>query len=201
VVHRASLVWKNKLAWHVALFYGFQSVIYYTTTSWLPTFYVAHGLSAEGSGWLLSFCLVTAIISALVTPVLAGRSTRQSYLAVIGSVLCALALVGLWLAPTTAAPLWAASLGLGLGAVVSLGITFMSTRAGGHHEAALLSAMSQCVGYLVAAAFPALFGLARDLTGGWSLGLVVILVIAVPMAVTGVIAGRGGQVGTADTTT
>jgi CP family cyanate transporter-like MFS transporter len=198
VTHRASLVWKDKLAWNVALFYGFQSVIYYTTTSWLPTFYLEHGLSAENSGWLLSFLLVAAIVSALVTPVLAGRSARQSYLAVIGSLLCALALAGLWLAPMSAAALWAALLGLGLGAVVSLGITFMSTRAGGHHEAALLSAMSQCVGYLVAAAFPALFGLARDLTGGWSLGLIVTLLIVVPMAATGIIAGRGGHVTTAD---
>jgi CP family cyanate transporter-like MFS transporter len=198
VTHRASLVWKDKLAWNVALFYGFQSVIYYTITSWLPTFYVAHGLSAERSGWLLSFLLVAAIVSALVTPVVAGHSARQSYLAVIGSLLCATALVGLWLAPMAAAALWAALLGLGLGAVVSLGITFMSTRAGGHQEAALLSAMSQCVGYLVAAAFSALFGLARDLTGGWSLGLIVTLLIAAPMAATGIIAGRGGHVTATD---
>ncbi|HZZ45455.1 MAG TPA: MFS transporter [Pseudonocardia sp.] len=196
VAHRASVVWKDKLAWNVALFYGFQSVIYYTTTSWLPTFYAAHGLSAEDSGWLLSFLLVTAIISALITPILAGRSARQSYLAIIGSLLCALALTGLWLAPATAAPLTAALLGLGLGAVVSLGITFMSTRAAGHEEAALLSAMSQCVGYLVAAAFPALFGLARDLTGDWNLGLIATLLIALPMAATGIIAGRGGHITT-----
>jgi CP family cyanate transporter-like MFS transporter len=80
--------------------------------------------------------------------------------------------------------------------VVSLGITFMSTRAAGHEEAALLSAMSQCVGYLVAAAFPALFGLARDLTGDWNLGLIATLFIALPMAATGIIAGRGGHITT-----
>lgn len=189
-----SLVWTSPIAWSVALFYAFQSVIYYTVTSWLPTFYDHHGESAGYSGWLLSFCLILAIVSAVATPIIAQRSARQSYLAILGSAFCAIALVGFILAPTTGELLWVGLMGVGLGAVVSLGIQFMSTRAGGPHEAAMLSAMSQCVGYLIALFGPILFGFAFDASGGWNIGLIGVLVAVIPMAWAGFLAGRGGEI-------
>ncbi|BAX91454.1 hypothetical protein [Mycobacterium shigaense] len=90
--------------------------------------------------------------------------------------------------------MWTALLGLGLGAVLSLGITFMSTHAGHHGSAGQLSAMSQCVGYLVAVAGPALFGAAKDATGHWTLGWTVVLIAIVPMTIAGWLCGRGGHV-------
>ncbi|WP_051854685.1 MFS transporter [Streptomyces sp. NRRL B-1347] len=187
-------LWRDRLAWAVALFYAFQSLIYYTATTWLPSFYISHGYSEGRAGVLLAVCMGFAMLTSLLVPVLAQRSRRQSHLAVLGSALCAVALIGLTAAPTGAAALWAALLGLGLGAVLSLGIAFMSMRARTTEEAGLLSAMSQCVGYLVAAVGPALFGAVRDLSGHWTAGLVGLVVIAVPMAVAGALAGRGGHV-------
>ncbi|MFG3205323.1 CynX/NimT family MFS transporter [Streptomyces sp. NPDC048192] len=187
-------VWRDRLAWAVALFYAFQSLIYYTATTWLPTFYTSHGASAAYAGSLLSICFGCAIVTSLLVPIWAQRSGRQSYLAWIGSALCVVGLLGLIVAPTAAPPVWSAILGLGLGAVLSLGITFMSMRAEGAHDAGLLSAMSQCVGYLVAAAGPVLFGFARDTTHAWTVGLIALVVAAVPMAVAGAAAGRGGHV-------
>ncbi|QCX81741.1 Inner membrane transport protein YeaN [Streptomyces sp. YIM 121038] len=187
-------LWRDRLAWAVALFYAFQSLIYYTATTWLPSFYISHGYSEGRAGVLLAVCMGFAMLTSLLVPVAAQRSRRQSHLAVLGSALCAVALIGLAAAPTGAATLWAALLGLGLGAVLSLGIAFMSMRARTIEEAGLLSAMSQCVGYLVAAVGPTLFGAVRDLSGHWTAGLVGLVVIAVPMAVTGALAGRGGHV-------
>ncbi|MFD9909959.1 MFS transporter [Streptomyces sp. NPDC059063] len=187
-------LWRNRLAWAVALFYAFQSLIYYTSTTWLPSFYISHGYSEGRAGVLLAVCMGFAMLTSLLAPVAAQRSRRQSHLAVLGSALCAVALVGLIVAPTGAAVLWAALLGLGLGAVLSLGIAYMSMRARTTEEAGLLSAMSQCVGYLVAAVGPTLFGVTRDLSGSWTAGLIGLVVLAVPMAVTGALAGRAGHV-------
>lgn len=190
----ARKVWTSKLAWNVALFYAFQSIIYYTATTWLSAFYVAHGFSRTSAGWLLAVCFGCAILTAVTTPLLAERSARPSYLAITGGALCVAAVVGLLLVPSGGAIIWSALLGLGLGDVLSLGITFMSIRASGTHEAGLLSAMSQCVGYLIAALGPVLFGLARDVTGGWTFGLVALGVLVVPMTITGVAACRGGNI-------
>lgn len=187
-------IWRSRLAWAVALFYAFQSLLYYTTTTWLPSFYLAHGYTEESAGVLLAVCMGSAIVTSVLVPLWAQRSRRQSYLAVGGTALCIAALAGLIAAPAGAAVLWVAALGLGLGAVLSLGITYMSLCARTTHEAGLLSAMSQCVGYLVAAVGPTAFGAARDLTGAWTAGLVALVVLAVPMGVTGALAGRGGQI-------
>ncbi|MGH7291728.1 MAG: CynX/NimT family MFS transporter, partial [Myxococcota bacterium] len=116
------------------------------------------------------------------------------YLVVGGGLACAVSVAALIAAPTAAPLLSVACLGLGLGAVLSLGITFMSMRAAHHGSAGQLSAMSQCVGYLVAAAGPALFGAAKDATGSWTLGLVAVLIAIIPMTVSGYLCGRGGHV-------
>ncbi|WP_146166784.1 CynX/NimT family MFS transporter [Streptosporangium nondiastaticum] len=187
-------IWRSRLAWAVALFYAFQSLLYYTATTWLPSFYIDHGWSEGGAGVLLAVCMGSAMVTSLLVPVWAQRSRKQSYLAVIGTVLCMAAFAGLIAAPTGAAVLWAAVLGLGLGAVLSLGIAYMSMCARTTHDAGLLSAMSQCVGYLLAALGPTAFGAARDLTGAWTTGLIALVILAIPMGVTGALAGRGGQV-------
>ncbi|MEK8174333.1 MFS transporter [Streptomyces sp. M19] len=128
-------VWRDRLAWAVALFYACQSLLFYTVTTWLPAFYVSHEVSEGYAGALLSICFGSAVVTSLVVPVWAQRSARQSYLACIGSVLCANAVLALIVAPMAAPSLWAAVMGLGLGAVLSLGIAFMSMRAQGPHDA------------------------------------------------------------------
>ena len=50
--------------------------------------------------------------------------------------------------------------------------------------------MSQCVGYLMAAAGPMLLGGLRDVSGGWSTPLLLAAVIAVLGAWSGLLAGR-----------
>ncbi|MGW0737714.1 CynX/NimT family MFS transporter [Streptomyces sp. NPDC002851] len=188
-------MWRSGLAWFVALFYAFQSLLYYTATTWLPSFYIDHGYSESSAGVLLSVCMGFAIITSLLVPVWAQRSRRQSYLALVGTALCVAAFIGLMVAPVGAAVLWVALLGLGLGGVLSLGITYMSLCVRSTRDAGLLSAMSQCVGYLLAAVGPTAFGAVRDVTGAWTVGLVALVVLAVPMGLTGALAGRGGRVG------
>jgi CP family cyanate transporter-like MFS transporter len=47
--------------------------------------------------------------------------------------------------------------------------------------AARLGGVAQCLGYLLAAAGPPLLGALRDVTGGWTWPLVVLLLALVPM--------------------
>jgi CP family cyanate transporter-like MFS transporter len=57
--------------------------------------------------------------------------------------------------------------------------------------------MAQCLGYILAAAGPFAVGALHDLTGGWTVPLVVLLVLLVPQAVVGALAGRDKSVATA----
>ncbi len=44
---------RDHVAWYVTAFMGFQSLGFYTTTAWLPTLFVSHGMDARSAGWLL----------------------------------------------------------------------------------------------------------------------------------------------------
>ena len=109
----------------------------------------------------------------------------QRAAAVIASSMSAVSLLGLMLAPSLAL-LWSVLLGFGCGASMILGLTFIGLRTSNAKDAAALSGMAQCVGYLMAAAGPMMLGGLHDVFGGWSTPLLLALL---PFSVHGRFAG------------
>jgi len=62
-------------------------------------------------------------------------------------------------------------------------------------DTAGLSAMAQSIGYVLAASGPFLVGAVRDRTGSWTLPIILLLLLLVPQAVAGLLAGRPRYVG------
>ena len=104
------------------------------------------------------------------------------------------AFVGLIAAPAWAT-LWIVLLGLGTGGGIILGLMFVGLRASHAQQAAALSGMAQCVGYLFAASGPALVGAMHDGLGGWSVALGLCAALCLAMAGCGLLAGRAIQIG------
>lgn len=193
--HAVRGLWRDALAWQVALFMGLQSLNYYALTAWLPTIFNDHGMSTGSAGWMLSFSSICGIVAALAGPILAGRSRRQGWLAVVTCVLCAGGFVGLIAAPVGGAYLWAALLGLGQGVAISIALTMIVLRSPDSRHAAELSSMAQSSGYLLASVGPFALGVLHGATGSWTLPLVVLTALLVPQTVFGLLAGRDRLVG------
>lgn len=186
---------RDRLAWQVTVFMGLQSLNFYVLISWLPAVYVSHGLSRADAGLLLSIMQVVGIPVTLTLPVLAARRRSQRPY-VIGAVgLAAVGMLGIVLRPLLAAPVWAVSLGLGVGGMFSLTFTFMVLRSGDSVVASQLSAMAQSVGYVLAAVGPLTVGALHDLTGGWRLPLSMVAALYVPLLLAGIGAASPRQVG------
>jgi CP family cyanate transporter-like MFS transporter len=83
--------------------------------------------------------------------------------------------------------------GAGAGACLVIALSFMSLRTAGPHQAAGLSAMAQCVGYLFASTGPLIFGFLHQSTGGWLPSMLVLQGSAVILAGVAVAAGRPVQ--------
>jgi CP family cyanate transporter-like MFS transporter len=182
-------LWHSALAWQVTLFFGLNSLVYYIIVTWLPAILTEAGYSAEMAGSLHGVSqLATAVPGILFGPVV-RRLKDQKAVAVGASAATALSLLGLLLLPGWAM-LWTALFGFGTGASFILGLAFISLRAANPHQAAALSGMVQCVGYLAAAAGPPLVGLLHDRSEGWTVPLVMCLVLCCIMAVFG---HRGGR--------
>jgi CP family cyanate transporter-like MFS transporter len=185
-------VWRSALAWQVTTFMGLNALLYYFLVGWLPAILIEAGYSPAQAGSLHGVMqLATAAAGFLLGPLVA-RAKNQTGISIIVSALTAIGLAGLLLAPGWAV-LWAASFGAGTGAGVALSLMFMSLRSSNPQQAASLSGMAQCVGYLLAALGPPLAGLLHDGFGGWTVPLAGGVVLSVGVAIAGALAGRARQ--------
>ena len=98
-------------------------------------------------------------------------------------------LLGLIVAPVSLAVLWMLVLGVGQGGGISLALTLFVLRTRTTAGATQLSGMAQTIGYLIAAAGPLLAGALHDLTGGWTVALLFLIVVLAPLLAAGWFAG------------
>lgn len=189
---------RDRVAWHVTVFMGLQALVLYTVLAWLPSVYRSQGASAGTAGQLVSLSVLIGAPTALFVPRLLSRWHSQSAWGVVTPAFVAAGVSGLVLMPGTSLWLWAALIGMGAGTAFPVALTLVVLRSRDADDAARLSAMSQSVGYTLAAAGPFLFGFLNDVSDGWTVPLLLLLALLVPQAIAGFHAGRPVHVRGAD---
>lgn len=187
-------LWKSSLAWQVTLFMGLQSMLFYVIVSWLPDILKTQGISSDFAGWILSLMQLALLPVTFIVPILAGRMKNQIALMILTALFFFIGIGGL-LSGNHMVLLWAILIGIGSGCAFSLAMILFGLRTTNAHDAAELSGMSQSVGYLLAALGPILFGYLHDLTNGWNVPLIVLLVITILILIFGVASGRNRLIG------
>ena len=191
-------VHRYALAWHVTLFMGMQSLLYYAALSWLPTMLRDRGVSAADAGDLLALMGAGNLTVSLVIPVIAQRMRSQLLLVVPTVAALAGGLAGLLYAPLGGAVGWALILGAGQNAALGLAVFFTAARAPHAAAAASLSALAQSVGYLLASAGPLEVGLLHSATGSWTVPVMVLFAFNAVLLVAGILAARPRMLPPAD---
>jgi MFS transporter, CP family, cyanate transporter len=186
-------IWRSAVAWQVTIFMGLQFLVYYVTISWVPLFLADHGKKAAEAGWLLMLYQVMSFAVGAVAPALLRRGRNQCALAMTGSLITALSVLGLLLAPRLAG-LWLFICGASFGMTFILAFALIGLRTSDHRQAAALSTMSQATAYLIAATGPVAFGWIHDRAIGWTIPMLTLFAIAMVQSVVGFGAGRQGQV-------
>ncbi|CUK21943.1 Inner membrane transport protein YeaN [Achromobacter sp. 2789STDY5608615] len=187
-------LWHSPLAWQVTLYLGINSFVFYVGVSWLPAILRDAGYSAERAGSLHGLLQLMSAGPALFLAPVVRRMKDQRAAAFCSAAASLVAFSGLIVAPRWAT-LWIVLLGLGTGGGIILGLMFVGLRASHAQQAAALSGMAQCIGYLFAASGPTLVGALHDRLGGWSVALGLCAGLCVAMAGCGLLAGRNIQVG------
>ena len=193
----ATRLWRDRLAWAVTGYMGTQSLLAYVVFAWLATIYQDRGMDETSAGFILALSGLMQGAGALSVPVIARGLPDQRRLVLLITVVTLAGFAGVAWAPIASAPLWAVVLGLGQGASFALALSFMGLRAANQHVAVRLSGMSQSVGYAIAAFGPLGIGALHDLTGGWTVPAVVLLIITGLMTLPGLAAGRNRTIGAA----
>jgi len=177
---RLGAIARTRLGWTMALFFGLQSFQAYVVFGWFPNLYRAAGFSPADAGLLLGLITGISIPLSFIVPAVAGRLNNQLPV-LIALVTCyVLGYLGLLLAPSQAAVWWALLVGIGT-STFPLILTLIGLRARTAAGTAALSGFTQSVGYLIAATGPFLTGVLHDITDGWTVPLVVLIALTVPL--------------------
>ena len=182
-------IWTSFIAWQVTIFMGIQSLMFYTTTTWLPEVLQFNGYSPNKAGWIVSLMLLSTIPLTFIVPVVADRMKNQMVLGALSGLSFFLAIIGFLYGPNSLIIVYVLLIGIGCSGF-SLAMMFFSLRTKNGFEAAELSGMAQSFGYLLAAFGPVLFGSFYDLTQSWTAPFMMLLVFSVINTITGIFAGR-----------
>ena len=153
--------------------------MFYGWLTWLSPYYEGQGFPPERAGLLLAVWSIAQIPAALFVPALAERRRKWRFWTGL-TLLCGLAgTVGALLVPLppVVGPwLWAALMGVGVGAGFPLGLSAIAWRSPDAHAAAATSGLALGVGYTAAGLGPLLMGVLIDVSGGYvaAIGLLVV---------------------------
>ncbi|ATF93172.1 CynX/NimT family MFS transporter [Cedecea neteri] len=190
-------IWSSPLAWQVTLYLGINSLVYYVIIGWLPSILISHGYNEAEAGSIHGILQLATAIPGLFVGLILSRLKDQRGIAALMALLWCMATLGLWLLPAFSI-FWVSLGGFGSGAAMILGLSFIGMRTGSAHQAAALSGMAQCVGYLLAAFGPPVMGKIHDVTGSWAIPLLGCALLSVVMGIFGAYAGRQKEIGAAE---
>ncbi|MGO4525817.1 MFS transporter [Microvirga sp. 2MCAF35] len=151
---RFSLLLRDRLAWSVTAFMGLQAGLAFIVLGWLPTLLRDRGLDVFDAGVVTSISILSQTATALLVPSLATRRVSPRLLILLVLMATCTGFLGLLYAPLTSRVLWALVLGLGQGGLFGLALLFVSLRSPTAEITAMLSGMSQSIGYLGASLCP-----------------------------------------------
>lgn len=180
---------RTRLGWAMAVFFGLQSLQFYSVVGWFADLYRDAGFSAHTAGLLLGVITVMAIPLSWLVPNLTERLPDPRWLLTALMVCYPLGYAGLAIAPHDGAWAWAVLVGIAA-TTFPLALTLIGLRARTPAGTAVLSGFTQSVGYLIAVIGPFGMGILRDATGGWTVPLLVLIGVSVPQFLTGLFAAR-----------
>lgn len=177
----------------LAIFFGTQSMQAYVQFGWVAQMFRDAGLSQASAGILASVIVAFGIPEGLLMPGLVARVRDPRWLPVAFGALLLAGYLGILFAPLAAPLLWALLLGLS-GAAFPTAIALITARSRDPRVTAQLSGFTQSIGYVLAALGPFAVGAFYDLTGGWTVPLVLLTGTSLIMAGAGWIAASPGYV-------
>jgi CP family cyanate transporter-like MFS transporter len=180
---------RTRLGWAMALFFGLQSLQAYSIFGWFAKVYRDAGFSPATAGLLLGVITAMSIPLSFLIPSVAARLHNQTVLILALGVCYPVGYVGLILAPTRGAWLWAVLVGVAA-SIFPLVLTLIGLRARTSEGTAALSGFTQSVGYLIAAVGPFGMGVLHDRTGGWTVPLSVLCALALAQVAAGLTVAR-----------
>jgi len=184
---------RTRLGWAMSLFFGLQSLMAYAVFGWFATLWRDAGFGAGTASALVGIVAAMSIPLSLLLPQVVARPGDQRLVLVLVMSCYPVAYVGLLVAPHSLAVLWAVILGAAL-TTFPIVLTYIGLRTRTAGATAALSGWTQSTGYLLAALGPFGMGVLHEATGDWTVPLLVLTALSLPLFVVGLYVGRPAHI-------
>jgi CP family cyanate transporter-like MFS transporter len=184
---------RSRRALGLALFFGIQSMQAYVCFGWLAQILRDAGVSAASASLLMSYYSALGFPAALVMPIIVARSRDLRPYVVAFSTFLAVGFGGLWLAPPWSPIVWVTLISVA-GFSFPMALALITARTRDPHVTGGLSGLTQSVGYIFSGVGPLGVGIIHQVTGGWSVPLLMIAGSAVLLLLGGLTIARPGYV-------
>lgn len=178
---------KSKDVWAIIIFGGLQSLLFYTSMTWLPTIAISAGLSNKDAALLASIFSLISIPFSMTIPSLTTRlssSHRQIMLSIIS--IAGMMGIAMLLYPSDNFLYWLVAhllIGTACSALFPYLMVCFSLKTSSPEKTAQLSGIAQTGGYILAAFGPTLFGYSFELFQSWIPAVLALLAIDIIMTI------------------
>lgn len=178
---------KSKSVWAIIVFGGLQSLLFYTSMTWLPTMAISAGLSNKDAALLASIFSLISIPFSMTIPSLTTRLSdghRQIMLTIIS--IAGMIGIAMLLYPSNNFLYWLVAhllIGTACSALFPYLMVCFSLKTSSPEKTAQLSGLAQTGGYILAAFGPTLFGYSFDLFQSWIPAVLALLAIDIIMTI------------------
>ena len=178
---------KSKSVWAIIVFGGLQSLLFYTSMTWLPTMAISAGLSNSDAALLASIFSLISIPFSMTIPSLTTRLSdghRRIMLTIIS--IAGMIGIAMLLYPSNNFLYWLVAhllIGTACSALFPYLMVCFSLKTSSPEKTAQLSGLAQTGGYILAAFGPTLFGYSFDLFQSWTPAVLALLAIDIIMTI------------------
>lgn len=161
----ANSPWKNKRAWYMLLFFGFQSSLFYSLITWLAPIAMDQGMSVLTAGAVLTVMTGVQLIINVAIPLLLSKKPDRLFWIWISLLFGAAGIVLLIAGDTVF--IWAAAvcLGITLGGLFPLSLLMPLDENETAEDVSSWTAMIQTGGYIISGTMPFAIGFLYDRFG------------------------------------
>ena len=178
---------KSKDVWAIIIFGGLQSLLFYTSMTWLPTIAISAGLSNKDAALLASIFSLISIPFSMTVPSLTTHLSdghRRIMLTIIS--IAGMTGIAMLLYPSSSFLYWLVVhllIGTACSALFPYLMVCFSLKTSSPEKTAQLSGLAQTGGYILAAFGPTLFGYSFELFQSWIPAVLALLAIDIIMTI------------------
>ena len=178
---------KSKDVWAIIVFGGLQSLLFYTSMTWLPTMAISAGISNSDAALLASIFSLISIPFSMTVPSLTTRLSdghRRIMLAIIS--IAGMIGIAMLLYPANNFLYWLVVhllIGTACSALFPYLMVCFSLKTSSPEKTAQLSGLAQTGGYILAAFGPALFGYSFEFFQSWIPAVLALLAVDIIMTI------------------